>query len=81
MDSDVQTIAITAVLLAMDDFPADRLYQIVGAIFTDTDELAAVWKDAAKLTPEKAISQVEPGALKYLHPGARKFFQEKGAVK
>jgi len=81
VDSDVQTIAITAVLMAMDDFPADRLYQIVGAIFAHTDELAAVWKDAAKLTPEKAISQIEPGALKYLHPGARKFFQEKGAVK
>jgi TRAP-type uncharacterized transport system substrate-binding protein len=28
-----------------------------------------------------AVSQIEPSALKYLHPGARKFFQEKGAVK
>jgi TRAP-type uncharacterized transport system substrate-binding protein len=53
----------------------------VNAIFAHKDELAAVWKDATKLTPEKAVSQIEPGALQYLHPGARKFFQEKGAVK
>ncbi|MGE5841150.1 MAG: TAXI family TRAP transporter solute-binding subunit, partial [Deltaproteobacteria bacterium] len=81
VDSDVQTVAITAVLMAMDNFPEDRLYQIVSAVFAHTDELAAVWKGATKLTPEKAVSQIEPGALKYLHPGARKFFKEKGAVK
>jgi len=81
VDSDIQTVAITAVLMAMDNFPQDRLYQIVSAIFAHTDELAAVWKGAAKLTPEKAVSQIEPGAHKYLHPGAQKFFKEKGAVK
>ncbi len=81
VDSDVSTIAITAVLMAMDDFPQDRLYQILGAIFAHRDELAAVWKEASKLTPAESISQIEPGALKYLHAGARKFFQEKGAVK
>jgi len=81
VDSDVPTIAITAVLLAMENFPADRLYQILGAIFANRDALSAVWKEATSLTPQMAISQIEPSALKYLHPGARKFFQEKGAVK
>jgi uncharacterized protein len=81
VDSDVGTVAITAVLTAMEDFPQDRLYQIVGAIFAHRDELAAVSKSTATLTPEKAISQIEPGALTYVHPGARKFFQEKGALK
>lgn len=81
VDRDIEAIAITAVLQAMDTFPEDRLYQILKAIFDNKAELAAVWKGAAALTPENAIRQVTPDALKYLHPGARKFFAEKGALK
>ena len=81
VESDIDAIAITAVLQAMDTFPADRLYQIVKAIFDNKAELAAVWKGATKLTPQKAVGQVTPDALKYLHPGAQKFFKEKGALK
>jgi TRAP transporter TAXI family solute receptor len=79
--SDVEAIAITAVLQAMDTFPADKLYQIIKAIFDNKVELSAVWKDATKLTPAMAVSQVTPDALKFLHPGAEKFFKEKGALK
>jgi TRAP transporter TAXI family solute receptor len=81
VDRDVDTIGITAVLQAMDTFPADRLYQIVKAIFDNKAELVAVWKGAAALTPAKSVDQVTPDALKYLHPGAEKFFKEKGALK
>lgn len=81
VDRDVETIAITAVLQAMDTFPADRLYQILKAIFDNKAELAAVWKGANALTPQKAVELVAPEALNYLHPGARKFFAEKGALK
>jgi TRAP-type uncharacterized transport system substrate-binding protein len=28
-----------------------------------------------------AVGQITPDALKYLHPGAQKFFKEKGALK
>lgn len=81
VDSDIETLAITAVLMAMDKFPEDRLYQIVSAIFANQKELSAVWKDAEKLTPAKAVSQLTPDAVKYIHPGAQKFFKEKGALK
>lgn len=81
VDRDIEAIAITAVLQAMDTFPADRLYQILKAIFDHKAELAAVWKGAAALTPQKAVGQVAPDALNYLHPGARKYFAEKGALK
>ncbi len=81
VDRDVEAIAITAVLQAMDTFPEDRLYQILKAIFDNKAELAAIWKGAGALTPQKAIGQVTPDSLKYLHPGARKFFTEKGALK
>ena len=81
VDSDIEAIGITAVLQAMDTFPAERLYQIVKAIFDNKTELAAVWKGATKMTPATAVGQVTPDALKYLHPGAQKFFKEKGALK
>jgi hypothetical protein len=81
VDKDVDAIAITAVLQAMDSFPAERLYQIVKAIFDNKADLAAVWKGATTLTPAMAVGQVTPDALKYLHPGAQKFFKEKGVLK
>jgi len=81
VEADVDTLAITAVLTAMENFPADKMYQIVSAIFANTKELSAVWKDAMKLTPEKAVNQMTPDAIKYLHTGAQKFFREKGALK
>ncbi len=65
----------------MDDFPADRMYDIVKTIFSKTQEIAAVWKGALKMTPETAVGQVTPDALKFLHPGAQKFFKEKGVLK
>jgi TRAP transporter TAXI family solute receptor len=81
LDSDVPAIAITAVLTAMDKFPSDKMYEIVKTIFDSKLELSAVWKGANDMTPETAVNQVTPDALKYLHPGAAKFFKEKGALK
>ncbi|MDA8124901.1 MAG: TAXI family TRAP transporter solute-binding subunit [Deltaproteobacteria bacterium] len=81
VDRDVDALAITAVLQAMDGFPAEKVYLILKAIFDHKAELAAVWKGAATLTPAMAVGQVTPDALKYLHPGAQKFFTEKGALK
>jgi hypothetical protein len=81
VDKDVDALAITAIVSAMESFPADRMYQIVSAIFANTTEISAVWKDATKLTPAKSITQMTPDAIKYLHPGAEKFFKEKGALK
>lgn len=81
LEADVETIAITAVLNVMDTFPVETLYQIVSAIFANTKDLSAVWKDATALTPAKSIAQMTPDAIPYLHPGAQKFFKEKGVLK
>lgn len=81
IDSDVPAIAITAVLTAMDKFPQDKMYDIVKTIFDSKLELSAVWKGANEMTPETAVNQVTPDALKYLHPGAQKYFKEKGVLK
>ena len=81
VDKDVDTIAITAVLQAMDSFPEDKVYQILKAIFDHKADLAPVWKGANSLTPQKAVGQVTPEAIQYLHPGAKKYFKEVGALK
>jgi TRAP transporter TAXI family solute receptor len=81
LDADVETLAITAVLNTLESFPADRLYQIVATVFDKKAEIAAVWKDANKLTPEGSLAQLGPEAQKYLHSGAAKYFKEKGALK
>jgi TRAP transporter TAXI family solute receptor len=81
LDSDVPAIAITAVLTAMDKFPQDKMYQIVKTIFDSKTELSAVWKGANDMTPDTAVNQVTPDALKYLHPGAQQYFKEQGVLK
>ena len=81
LDSDVPAIAITAVLNAMENFPEERVYQIVSAMFANLQEISAVWKGALKLTPAMAVGQLTPDAVKFIHPGAAKFFREKGALK
>jgi uncharacterized protein len=79
--SDVPAIAITAVLTAMDTFPQDKMYLIVKTIFENKAELSAVWKGANDMTPDTAVNQVTPDALKYLHPGAQQYFKEQGVLK
>jgi TRAP transporter TAXI family solute receptor len=60
LEADVPALAITAVVSAMDSFPADQLYQIVSAVFANTRDISAVWKDATKLTPQRSIEQMTP---------------------
>jgi TRAP transporter TAXI family solute receptor len=81
LDSDVPAIAITAVLTAMDKFPQDKMYQIVKTIFDSKTELSAVWKGANDMTPDTAVNQVTPDALKFLHPGAQQYFKVQGVLK
>jgi len=81
LDLDVPAIAITAVLTAMDKFPQDKMYLIVKTIFDSKTELSAVWKGANDMTPDTAVNQVTPDALKYLHPGAQQYFKEQGVLK
>lgn len=81
VEADTNTLAITAVLMAMDKFPEDRMYQIVSAIFANQKDLAAVAKEVAKLTPEVAVKQANAESQKFIHAGAAKFFTEQGVLK
>ncbi len=80
VEADTDTLAITAVLLAMDNFPEERMYQIVRTIFANQKDLASIAKEVSKLTPEMAVKQANSEAQKFIHPGAAKFFKEQGIL-
>lgn len=81
VDVDIETLSTATVLAAMDTFPADRLEQIIAAIFDNKAEIAAVWKGMTNLTPESSMAALSADLRPYLHPGAESFFKGKGALK
>ena len=70
LEADVPAIAITAVLNAMENFPEERVYQIVSAMFANLQEISAVWKGAQKLTPAHGGRAADPGCGQ-VHPPRR----------
>jgi len=60
--------------------PQDTLYQIVSAIFSSQGGAVCGVEGRNQVTPERAVRQVTPDSLKYLHPGAQKFFKERGVL-
>jgi len=81
VDADVDTLGITAVLVAMEDLPAAQVKQVVATVFDKKAEIAAVWKGAAKLTPESSISQLSAEARALLHSGSAEYFKAQGVLK
>ena len=69
---ETKTVAVGAVVIARDDVSEDDVYNFVSAIFENTDALAH--DKAGELNLEFATSVT---AVPY-HPGAAKYFAEKG---
>jgi TRAP transporter TAXI family solute receptor len=76
MEVDNKNTTVWNVLLAHEKLSNDAAYNIVKTIFEKRDELIAVHKEAAnfKLENQKAAASPIP-----FHPGAVKYFTEKGA--
>lgn len=74
MEEDVKTVAIAALLLARDDLPSDAVYRFLTTVFEKKDELSEQHAKGAELDLKFAssISGIP------VHPGAVKFFAEKG---
>ena len=79
-EADVQTLAVTAVLAALDTFPAAQLTAILGAVFDHKADLVPVWKGAADLTPEKSLAVLAPATRAYLHPAAAALLQNRETI-
>jgi TRAP transporter TAXI family solute receptor len=75
-DKDVKVIGYATHLVASCKLPEDKAYAMVKAILANADALAAVGKDIAGLNPKRMAEDIGVP----LHPGARKFYKEAGAI-
>jgi uncharacterized protein len=73
IDEDVATVAVKAMLVVRDDLDEETVYNITKAIFENTDKITH-----AKGKLIKAETALDGIGDMPLHPGAEKYFTEKG---
>ncbi|MEM0014668.1 MAG: TAXI family TRAP transporter solute-binding subunit [Zestosphaera sp.] len=74
MEKDVKTAAVMAMLAISSDVPDDVAYTILKVMYERIDELRQAHSRAQDIKLETALN----GVPIKLHPGAAKYFQEKG---
>ena len=74
--SEVKTVAVKAMLVAAKELDEDTVYNITKALYENTDKITHAKGEF--LTPESALEGL--GEME-LHPGAAKYFEEKGVKK
>ena len=77
MAEDVPTVAVMAILVARAEMEEAMAYQITKAIFENLGDIERAHAKGKELKPETALN----GMSIPLHPGAEKYFKEKGMMK
>ncbi len=78
--SDTPTIAFWNMFVCPASTPSDLAYKVTKAVFENLETLRAAVKPARDTTPENTAKFIGKAAIPF-HPGAIKFFKEKGLVK
>ena len=73
---DVPTASITNQLLVSPSLDDDQVYEITKALFENLDQIQGAHNAAKQIT----LDSVEDGLATELHPGARRYFEEVGAL-
>jgi TRAP transporter TAXI family solute receptor len=73
----VETLSVQAVLIANANLSDDTVYNITKAIFDNLPELVVAHNTASLFSAEKFMD----GVTIPLHPGAERYFKEKGLIK
>jgi TRAP transporter TAXI family solute receptor len=73
----VNTVAVNAVLIASSDLKEDAVYNLTKALFENQAELATVHAKGKELNLKTAVA----GVSIPFHPGALKYYKEKGIMK
>jgi uncharacterized protein len=76
-DNDVNTVSVMAMLSARADLEEDIVYAIVNAMYSDLEQLRKAHDKFKSIEMENGLV----GMGIPLHPGAEKFFKEKGIIK
>lgn len=74
---DVPTVAIQNFLATHEGVPAETVYKMTKALFDNLDQMVAA-HGAAKAIKLEGAAKAPPAPL---HPGAEKFYREKGLIK
>ena len=77
IDNDVVTPAVMAILITHADVPEQQIYDFLTSMFKNLDDIAAVHAKGKEITLKGALD----GLTAPLHPGAAKFYKEKGLIK
>jgi TRAP transporter TAXI family solute receptor len=77
LSADVSTVAVNAVLIAGNQLKEDMVYNLTKALFENQAELAAAHAKGKELNAQYAVK----GVSIPFHPGAVKYYKEKGLVK
>jgi TRAP transporter TAXI family solute receptor len=77
VDADIPTVAVMAILAARAEMEEAMAYQITKAIFDNLKDIERAHAKGKELTLESALT----GMSIPLHPGAEKFYKEKGIKK
>ena len=77
VEADIPTVAVMAILVARAEMEEAMAYQITKAIFDNLKDIERAHAKGKELTPATALN----GMSVPLHPGAEKFFKEKGIKK
>jgi len=76
-EEDANTLAVMATLICNKDLSEDLVYNLTKTLFENQAELAEAHAKGAELSLEKAVE----GVSVPFHPGAEKYFKEKGVLK
>lgn len=76
LNKDIYTLYTPAILIVHKDVPEEEVYRVTKAIYENIEYLGTVHKEFKKLSDEN-FSKVGKVPL---HPGAKKFFKEKGLI-
>ncbi len=74
-DKDIQTVTVMALLVASAEVPDDVVYEFLTQMFDHLDEIKTVHARAADISIENAPVVPIP-----LHPGAEKFYKDRGVL-
>jgi uncharacterized protein len=77
LDTDIQTVGVLSMLVTRMEIPEDTVYNITRAMFENLDVLIAAHVRARDIHLNTALE----GMIIPLHPGAQKYYQEKGLVR